>query len=112
MRTIKNVERTSMNSARAVRNYALPPDEVLGAVEGAIGRLPRWTVEFSGERALRAVRRTKFLRFKDVVTVRVRDDEWGSEATFESASQIGAYDLGQNPRNVNELLGAVDRELR
>ncbi len=59
---------------------------------------------------MRAVRTTPLFRFRDDVTVRVHADGDGTRAEVTSASRIGKGDLGQNPRNIKELLRAVDRE--
>jgi uncharacterized protein (DUF1499 family) len=62
------------------------------------------------------VRRTRLFRFADDVRVGCsgRQDGGGetARATFESASRLGRYDLGQNGRNLRELLGAVEEEIR
>ena len=59
---------------------------------------------------MRAVRTTRLFRFRDDVKVRVyaRADGAGSELT--GASRVGKNDLGQNFRNIKELLQAVERE--
>lgn len=106
-----SIERPSRNSARTRRAYSTPPDEIQAAVERAAENLPRWTLESSENGEVRATRRTRIFRFKDDVTVSVTDQNGGSEAHFESASRIGEADLGQNPRNLKELLNAIDREL-
>jgi uncharacterized protein (DUF1499 family) len=104
-----NVERTGPNSARAALSCPLPPGRLLAAVESAVRSLPRWRVEESGDDGLRAVRKTRVFRFEDDVVVRVRPEGEGSRAEFESASRVGRSDLGQNPRNLRELLDALDR---
>jgi uncharacterized protein (DUF1499 family) len=45
------------------------------------------------------------------VTVVVEDTGDGSRALISSASRVGKGDLGQNPRNIETLIEAVDREL-
>ena len=107
-----NIKRTSSNSARAIRRYALHPDELLIAVESAVESLHRWELLVSHGRGLRAVRRSRLFRRKHIITVRIVDRDEGSEASFESVSQTGGYDLGKNRRNLLKLLDAVDRELR
>lgn len=113
MFAMTEIERTSPNSSRAVGSYDVSPDRLLAATRRAIERLPRWNGETYGADSLKAVRKTRFLRFKDDVTIRVSEDSEGSaRAEFESASRIGRGDLGQNSRNLKELLGALEKELR
>lgn len=109
---MSKVERTSRKSARAARRYALPPEKLLALVEQAVEGLPRWSVLVSHGRGLRARRRTRLFRFADTITVRVIDWEDASSVSFESVSDVGGHDLGQNRRNLKELLGAIDQELR
>ena len=58
---------------------------------------------------MRAVRKTRLFRFRDDVTARVYPDPDGARLDITSASRLGKGDLGQNPRNIEELLRAVDR---
>lgn len=109
---MSSIERTSPTSARTHRRYALPPEKLLAVVEKAVEDLPRWTVMVSHGRGLRAEKRTRVFRFKNTVTVRITDREDGSTASLESVSQTGGHDLGQNRRNLKELLEAIDYELR
>jgi uncharacterized protein (DUF1499 family) len=60
---------------------------------------------------VRAVRKTRLFRFRDDVTARVRPDPGGARLELTSASRLGRGDLGQNPRNLEELLRAVDRQM-
>lgn len=109
---MSNIKRTSSSSARAIRRYALLPEELLSAVESAVESLRRWEVLVSHGRGLRAERRSRIFKSKHVITVRIVDREEGSEASFESVSQSGGHDLGKNRRNLLKLLDAVDQELR
>jgi uncharacterized protein (DUF1499 family) len=109
--TVNEIERPSPNSARAIRTHPVAPERLLAAFRRAVERLPNWkNVEASGENEVRAVRTTRLFRFRDDVKVRVyaRADGAGSELT--SASRVGKNDLGQNSRNIKELLQAVERE--
>jgi uncharacterized protein (DUF1499 family) len=93
-----------------------PPDELTAAVARAVARLPRWvqgSQEVSGDATvLRLVRTTPLMRFQDDITVRVRPSARGSRLEASSKSRVGKGDLGQNPRNLRELLTAVREELR
>jgi uncharacterized protein (DUF1499 family) len=59
---------------------------------------------------MRAVRKTRLFRFADDVTAQVRPHPDGARLELTSASRLGRGDLGQNTRNLEELLRAVDRE--
>lgn len=108
---MNDFERPTPNQARTTRAYPRTPDEVLAAAGRAVEKLPRWTLESSADGELHAVRETRVFRFKDDVRVSVEEQDTGSEARFESASRVGRSDLGQNPRNLKELISAIDREL-
>jgi uncharacterized protein (DUF1499 family) len=104
------IERPTPNSARAVLTHPMAPELLLAAFRKAVETLPRWAVGPSGENELTAVRTTRLFRFRDDVRIRVYADGTGSRAELTSASRIGKGDLGQNPRNLKELLEAVERE--
>ena len=57
--------------------------------------------------AVHLVRTTRLMRFRDDVTVRVQTLEAGTLVTAESRSRTGRADFGQNPRNLREILGAL-----
>jgi hypothetical protein len=108
--TVNEIERPSPNSARAIRTHPVAPERLLAPFRRAVERLPNWNAEASGENGVRAVRTRRLFRFRDDVKVRVyaRADGAGSELT--GASRVGKNDLGQNSRNIKELLQAVERE--
>lgn len=108
---MNGIERLSPNSARTARQYPASPTELLTAVRRAIEKLPRWNVASASDNEIRATRTTRILRFTDDVTIRVEAREGGSQAEINSASRVGKGDLGQNPRNVQELLDAIQSEL-
>lgn len=106
------IERTSQNSSRAVRSYSVSPDQLLAALGRVIERFPRWKISSTRVDGLEAVRATRIFHFEDDVKIQVSNENGGrSRATFESASRIGKGDLGQNSRNLEELLEALDGEL-
>ena len=106
-----DIERPSSNSARAVQEYPVSSEELLKAVRQAVEKLPRWSLGDYSDSGMEATRKTGFLRFTDDVVIKVesRGDKSRLEAT--SQSRVGRSDLGQNPRNLKELLGTVERSL-
>jgi uncharacterized protein (DUF1499 family) len=107
---LEDRERPTPNSARATRTYPIAPERLLSDVRRAVEGLPRWSLEAADGSEVRAVRKTRLFRFKDDVTARVHPDLDGARLELTSASRLGRGDLGQNPRNLEELLRAVDRE--
>ena len=106
---------TPTPSSETTRTYPAGADEVRRAIEAAVRGLARWKLGSSPKGGVAAVRRTR-LGFEDDVTVRLAEEQTGAHtnthAFFRSASRKGAYDFGQNRRNLGELLDAVDGELR
>ena len=93
----------------------LPPAELAGRVEAAAATLKNWRRETRAEEnggvVLHFVRTTPVLHFQDDIRVRIEPRGAGSRLSAESKSRIGKGDLGQNPRNLRELLTAVRAEL-
>lgn len=98
-----------------VREYDARPEEVVRAVKGVLARLPRWSLVGSGSgpagSAMAAAHTTRFFRFKDDVNVRVWHEGGKTKVSVRSRSRVGAWDFGQNARNIRELLAALDGEL-
>lgn len=105
------IERPTQNSARTTREYPVPPEELHATLRRAVENLSGWTLESVDEAGLRAVRKTRVFRFRDDVEARVETTGGGSRVELSSASRLGRSDLGQNPRNLRELLDAVEREI-
>lgn len=104
----------NLRSAGTARTYPVEAATLARAVEEAVRNLERWEPSRASEGEVRAVHRTR-LGFEEDVTVRLTPVESGARtnthARFESASRAGLWDLGQNRRNLNELLRAIDRNL-
>jgi uncharacterized protein (DUF1499 family) len=85
----------------------LPLAQALVHVENAICRLPRWEVVSTDAQTatIHATRGTRLFRFIDDVTIRLEPTADGTRIHARSQSRIGAADLGQNRRNLRELLG-------
>ena len=92
-----------------------PMEDVVAAIKSAADALARW--ELVGEQAdtastiLEYVYTSRLFRFKDDIAVRVEDQETSRLITATSRSRVGKGDLGQNPRNLRALLGAVRERL-
>lgn len=111
MEADKNIERTGPISARASKSYEVSPEKLAPAIEKAIHTSKRWRLESSSDETIKAVRTTRLFKFEDDVAVEISGSGEESRALFESASRVGNTDLGQNRRNLKELLKAVEREL-
>ncbi len=77
--------------------------------------LPKWRLESrrdeGGSIKLHFVRTTGIMRYQDDIHVVIAPLAVGSRLNANSRSRVGKGDLGQNPRNLRELLGAVRKEL-
>jgi uncharacterized protein (DUF1499 family) len=85
----------------------LPLAQALVHVEDAIRHLPRWRLESVDAQhcTIHATRRTRIFSFVDDVTIRLEPTEQGTTRLHaRSRSRIGFADLGQNRRNLKELL--------
>ncbi len=96
--------------AVAPLDLPLPPAEALAHVERVVRSLPRWFVETvdPASATLKATHRTRLWGFTDDVTVRLEPAAAGSRVHARSQSRVGASDLGQNRRNLRELLAAQE----
>lgn len=97
----------------------LSPQELASTVVEAVASMQRWSVieepkirsETNDEIELKLEHRTLLMHFRDDVTVTIRPTDRGSILNARSKSRIGTGDLGQNPRNLRQLLAAVMKEL-
>lgn len=109
------VEDAADEALRPVRTR-LAPSAARAAVEQAAARLPEW--ELHGESddgpamELHFVRTSWLMRFKDGVIVKISQEHGETVIEAESKSRVGRGDLGQNPRNLKELLRAVRLQLK
>ena len=90
-------------------------EEVVSTLRDVVTALPRWRLAAEERDAssvtLRCERTTRFLRFTDDVVVRVEDRGESRRVSAVSRSRVGRGDLGQNPRNIKELFGALRENL-
>jgi uncharacterized protein (DUF1499 family) len=105
----------STNQALRPVTSSLNPSDMVDVVVRVAAELPRWehqeTVEDEGRTTIRLVRTSALMRFRDDVTVWVSPHDGGSRVEAESRSRVGKGDLGQNPRNLRQLLDALRAEL-
>ncbi len=90
-------------------------DEIKAAITGFVERAPAWEVNpnpSDDNAALALVRTTRVFRFADDVQVFLQSTATGTRVDVHSQSRVGKGDLGQNPRNIRELLNALRDELR
>lgn len=85
----------------------VPPEAAADLVKAAVATLPRWGVESESPGELKLTRRTRVMRFVDDVTVVLKAAGPGTMIHAASRSRVGKGDLGQNRRNILELLAAI-----
>lgn len=93
----------------------LPPADLAALAEAAGAAVPGFAFTGRAEEGtaliLRFVYTTPWMRFRDDVTLRIVPEGTGARLDAESRSRIGKGDLGQNPRNLRALLGAIRARL-
>jgi uncharacterized protein (DUF1499 family) len=110
---------TSADSAdetlRPIRTE-LAPAVAKAAVEHAAEGLPNWelreVISDGPVAELHFIRTTPLIRFKDDVIVKISEEHGETLVEAESKSRVGRGDLGQNPRNLKELMRAVRLQLQ
>ena len=90
----------------------LPPSAFADKVVQQMLGANRWTVgkpqeNDDGSVVIDLVHKTMILGFKDDVRVTIEPTEGGSRLNATSQSRVGKGDLGQNPRNLRELISRV-----
>jgi hypothetical protein len=97
------------------RAYAQGEDAVAKAARAAVDSLPRFTFVGSGSgrggSELQALVKAPLIPVKSDVTVRIKRERGATRVSVRSRSQSFPFDLGQNARNVRELLAALDTQL-
>lgn len=90
---------------------AIPPSDVALRIRNWADSQPRWSIASTessrNETRLHLTRRTRLFRFTDDVRVQLVAVESGTRVTAQSQSRLGKGDLGQNARNLRELLQAI-----
>jgi uncharacterized protein (DUF1499 family) len=94
---------------------SLPAEQLGRIVVDCVSRLPRWELVTQAREGaavrLHFVRTTGLVGYKDDIRVLIEPSGEGSRLSAESQSRVGKGDLGQNPRNLRELLDQVRRDL-
>jgi uncharacterized protein (DUF1499 family) len=94
--------------------YSADPKRVFGESIEAVGDVERMeVVEVDrGANVVKATRTTRLFGFVDDVTITVSPvTEFVTEVNVRSASRVGKGDFGQNARNIEAYLGALDERL-
>lgn len=98
-----------------VQRFTASEERVTKAARAAVEHLPGWELAGAGRgpggAELQAVARTRVLRFKDDVTIRVRRRDGASEVAVRSRSRVGKGDFGQNARNIRAFQGELERQM-
>lgn len=95
---------------------SLTPNDFADLVIDVMQDVNRWDIKEKsqiGDEIVQVdlIHRTFFVGFKDDVQVEIVKTENGSTLYARSRSRIGQGDLGQNPRNIKELIGKVNQKL-
>ncbi len=85
--------------------------EVEAKITSWANRTPRWSVESSDatddEATIHLTRTTRIFRWVDDIRIQLRGVDRGTKIDAESRSRVGKGDLGQNPRNLRQLVTAI-----
>jgi uncharacterized protein (DUF1499 family) len=98
-----------------IQRFTATEERVTRAARAAVAALPGWELVGSGRgpggAEVQAVARTRVLRFKDDVTVRIRKRDDLTEVSVRSRSRVGKADFGQNARNVRTFQAELERQM-
>jgi uncharacterized protein (DUF1499 family) len=104
-----------LGSASTARTYPVEAERLARTVAEAIRELPGWTLTDSSETEVSASRKARFPGLTSKVTARLIPSPAGAhtntQAEFRSSSRIGLPNLGQNRRNLDELIVKIYRKL-
>ncbi len=87
------------------QRFDASPDEAFAAIRKLAPRQERWSsLEVDeGERRLRAVAKTKLIRFRDDVTIWVVAEGEGGAVHMRSKSRLGKGDFGVNAARIRSF---------
>ena len=96
-----------------VQRFQLPSDRVFAAALQVAEEMKLEVVNQSRERGeIRAVATTQVFRFKDDVTILVRQGPAGALVDIRSHSRIGKGDLGANARRIRDFQKRLAKRLQ
>jgi uncharacterized protein (DUF1499 family) len=100
------------HSDPSLRCVVLPLDMEAATelVQNRATKLAGWSIATASTNpadVIRLERTTRWLRFVDDITVQLAPVDGGTRVSVSSRSRVGKGDLGQNPRNIRELLQAI-----
>jgi uncharacterized protein (DUF1499 family) len=108
----RHAEGASSNVAVATHDLTMVPAEAAALIAATAARLPRWRHEGTRGEVIWLTHRTRLFRFVDDIHVIAEPGPAGTRLLLRSASRVGKSDLGQNARNLQELLAALDAAAR
>ena len=115
---VQNRAATDVNAANAALRPIqanVDPADMTHIIEEAVSQLNGWRIESQIVSETRVeiilTRTSRMLRFVDDVTVMIEPTADGCSVNATSQSRVGKGDLGQNPRNLAELLTAIRERL-
>ena len=87
----------------------MPLADAMRHLQDAVGSMPLWSVKSADPEAgtIHLIRRTKVFRFADDIRLRLEPIEGGTRLHGRSQSRLGMTDLGQNRRNLRELIAQL-----
>lgn len=110
---LRNWAETDEAGDAELSNIILPvsPEEALRRLEAVVSALPRWRVEETdaGTGQVYLTRRTFLFHFVDDIHLRLEAVPDGTRLRGRSQSRLGRTDLGQNRRNLRQLITALRR---
>ena len=93
---------------------AASPDEIKEAISQFVEQSAMWEYNPAAgnpQAAVALLRTTRVFRFVDDIEIFLQETKGGTQVDVHSQSRVGKGDLGQNPRNIRELLSALKAEL-
>ena len=86
-------------------------DQIVDRIDAWVEVRPLWAVESKevsdSDAKIHLTRTTRVFRWVDDIHVTLSSVDGGIQFNAESKSRVGKGDLGQNPRNLRELVAAV-----
>lgn len=109
--TIRNWAEMDEAGDAALSNIVLPgpAEEAIRRIEAAVKTLPRWRVEKADAATgmVHLTRHTRLFHFVDDIRLRLEAVPGGTRLHGRSQSRRGWTDLGQNRRNLKQLIAVL-----